>query len=179
MQEKHGNDWIFSIERPCSRLLTYYILSSLVLGPFFPLALLPRFFRYETLRYRFDNEGISVRWGLLFRREIHLTYARIQDIHLSSNIVERWLRLARIEIQTASGSAKAEVTIEGILEFNEVRDFIYSKMRGFKQGRAAPPGPPYGSTSADPRTGTPELAEVLREVARELRAVRMALDRRS
>ena len=177
--EKYDDQWIFSIERPCSRLLTYYILSSLLLGPFFPLALLPRFFRYETLRYRFDNEGISVRWGLLFRREIHLTYSRIQDIRLSSNIVERWLRLSRIEIQTASGSAKAEMIIEGILKFNEVRDFIYSKMRGFKQGMATPLGPPSGGPSVDPRTGTPELAEVLREVAGELRAIRMALDRRS
>ena len=58
-----------------------------------------------------------MRWGILFRREITLTYARIQDIHLTSNLVERWLRLARIQIQTASASASAEMTLEGLHEF--------------------------------------------------------------
>ena len=43
--------------------------------------------RYSTLRYTFTSEGISMRWGRLFRRGIVLNYARIQDIHLRSNIV--------------------------------------------------------------------------------------------
>jgi putative membrane protein len=47
-----------------------------------------------------------MRWGILFRREISLTYARIQDIQLSSNLVERWLGLAKIQLQTASGSSR-------------------------------------------------------------------------
>jgi len=110
---------VFAIERPHRNLLGYYVLSSFVLGPLFLFPLIPRFFRYETLRIRFDEEGISMRWGLLFRKEIHLTYSRIQDIHLRSNFVERWLGLARVEIQTASGSAKAEMTIEGLLEFED------------------------------------------------------------
>ena len=180
MQETSTEELVFSIERPCSSLLTYYFLSSLALGPFFPLVLIPRFFRYETLRYRFDEEGISVRWGLLFRREVHLTYSRIQDIHLRSNIVERWFRLARIEIQTASGSAKAEMTIEGIFEFKEVRDFVYSKMRGSKQTAATSVGAFAGSprVPAGDLRFAQELTETLREVTKELRAIRTALDRR-
>jgi uncharacterized membrane protein YdbT with pleckstrin-like domain len=97
---------IFSIERPAPNLMTYYLLSSFVLGPLFFILLIPLYFRYHTLRYRFDEEGISMRWGILFRREINLTYARIQDIHLRSNFVERWLNLARVEVQTASGSRR-------------------------------------------------------------------------
>ncbi len=75
---------IFAIERPAPKLFTYYLLSSFVLGPLFFILLIPLYFRYHTLRYRFDEEGISMRWGILFRREINLTYARIQDIHLRS-----------------------------------------------------------------------------------------------
>jgi putative membrane protein len=41
-----------------------------------------------------------------------LNYARIQDIHLRSNAMERWLGLARIEIQTASGSSNAGMTLQ-------------------------------------------------------------------
>lgn len=129
---------IFQIERPNAKLLTYYAFTCLLTGPLFVIFILPAYFRYHTMRYRFDEEGISMRWGILFRREIILNYARIQDIHLSSNVVERWLGLAKIQIQTASGSASAEMTIEGLLEFEAVRDFLYSKMRGRRETKAAP-----------------------------------------
>ncbi len=130
-------DQILAIERPDERLMTYYVVSSLVAGPFFPFVLLPLYFRYHTMRYRFSDEGVSMQWGILFRKEINLTFARIQDIHLTSNFVERWLGLARIQIQTASGSSKAEMTIEGVREFGPLRDFLYSRMRGAR-GLAQP-----------------------------------------
>ena len=94
------------------------------------------YFRYETMRFRFDAEGVHMRWGILFRRQINLTYARIQDIHLTSGFIQRWLGLADIRIQTASGSAGAEMTIEGLLEFEAVRDFLYAPdARGAQAGR--------------------------------------------
>jgi putative membrane protein len=159
---------VFAIDRPSPALFKYYVLSSLLLGPLFFVALIPLYFRYHTMRYTFDNEGISMRWGILFRREITLTYARIQDIHLTSNLVERWLRLARIQIQTASASASAEMTLEGRHDFELVRDFLYSKMRGVKDAPAHP--------ATTPEAG--DLATVLREVAQELRGVREALEKR-
>ena len=55
---------IFSIERPAPVLMTYYVLVSLLLGPLFFVPLVPLFFRYHTLRYRFDAQGISMRWGI-------------------------------------------------------------------------------------------------------------------
>ena len=48
------------IERPDPQLWKYYALQSLAAGPFFPLALLPLWFRYETMRYRFDDDGVSL-----------------------------------------------------------------------------------------------------------------------
>ena len=76
-----------------------------------------------------------MRWGLLFRREVSLTYSRLQDIHLQSNFVERWLGLARVQLQTASGSSGAEMTIEGLQEYELVRDYLYSRMRGARGER--------------------------------------------
>jgi putative membrane protein len=110
--------------------MTYYALVSLVAGPAFPFVLLPLFCKYATLRYRFDDKGISMSYGVLFKRETLLTYRRIQDIHLTRNIVQRWLGLATVSIQTASGSAGAEMAIEGILEAEALRDFLYQRMRG-------------------------------------------------
>jgi len=82
------------IERPHKSLLQYYAIMSILTGPGL-LVQLPRlFFKYETLRYRFEDDGMSMKWGVLFRHEIYLTYRRIQDIHLSRNIIQRWLGLA-------------------------------------------------------------------------------------
>jgi putative membrane protein len=155
-----------SIHRPAPALMKYYVIRSLLLGPFFFLALIPYYFRYHTMRYDFDDEGISMRWGILFRREITLTYARIQDIHLTSNFIERWLRLARIQIQTASASAAAEMTLEGLHEFEMIRDYLYSKMRGVRTQTAATPAP------------EDDLSTALRAVAAELRAIREELEKR-
>jgi uncharacterized protein len=176
-----GHD-IHAIERPDPKLLTYYTLAALPVMLFPPagiLVWLVNFFRYRTMRYRFDNEGISMRWGILFRKETILNYARIQDIHLVSNFIERHLGLARIQIQTASGSATPEMTIEGLVEFEAIRDYLYEKMRGTKEPvrvRAAT------TASAEPAIaaaahGSDELAPLLREIATEMRAIREAVER--
>src|SRR5688572_29971770 len=158
--------------RPVSALMKYYALESLLAGPGLIILLPYRFFRYKTLHYVFDAQGLTVRWGLLFRREVSLTYARIQDIHLVSNVFERWLGLGRVQIQTASGQSSAEVTIEGLPDFEAVRDELYRRMRGAR-GQD-------GRTRAQVTAGgaTGEMADVaaaLREAAAELRALRTAL----
>ncbi len=164
---------IQAIDRPDKSLLTYYLLSALIIPPLFPILVLPLYFRYHTMRYSFTDDGISMSWGILFRRQIIVNYARIQDIHLKSNFVERWLGLARILVQTASGSGGAEMTIEGIKEFEALRDFLYSRMRGVKDHHthATPTSAPATATSSPD-----EVAAALREAVAELRAIRQALE---
>ncbi len=164
---------IHAIERPHRSLWTYYWISSFAVPPALPFLLPYYWFRYHSMRYKFTDEGISMSWGILFRRQVIINYARIQDIHLRSNIVERWLGLARVLVQTASGSSGAEMTLEGLQEFEAVRDFLYSKMRGVKDPGHKPAAP----ASAAPGQEA-ELAAALREVARELRETRLALSAR-
>ncbi|HVW37668.1 MAG TPA: PH domain-containing protein [Pirellulales bacterium] len=121
------------ITRPDPALMKYYLIVSLLTGPGFVVAILPLWFKYETLRYRFDDDGISISWGILFRREVHLTYRRIQDIHLTRNLLQRWMGLATVSVQTASGSSSPEATIDGILAADALRDFLYAKMRGVRE----------------------------------------------
>jgi uncharacterized membrane protein YdbT with pleckstrin-like domain len=159
---------ILQIERPHPNLWTYYILACLVIPPLFPFLILPAWFRYHTMRYRFTDEGISMCWGILFRREIIINYARIQDIHLRSNFVERWFGLSRILVQTASGNAGAEMALEGLNNFEDVRDFLYSKMRGVKDT-------PHSNSPETLSSVDAELVTTLREVAAELRSLRESL----
>ena len=154
---------IVSIERPRESLLTYYLLQAIAANAAFPFIFPYLYFRFHTLRYRFDTDGIHMRWGILFRREVLLNYSRIQDIHLRSNLVERWLGLARIEIQTASGSSSGNMTLEGMEDPEGMRDFLYSRMRGTHDEQAA--------STADP------LAAVLHQIANELREIRAQVER--
>src|SRR6187397_2914616 len=132
MTAEPGVENILALERPHPALWKYYIICAVLTGPGILVSLPYLWFRYYTLRYRFDQEGIHMRVGILFRREVNLTYARIQDIHLRSNFVQRWLGLANVQIQTASGSAGAELDIEGFKEFEAIRDFLYTRMRGYQ-----------------------------------------------
>ena len=94
---------IASIERPHPKLWTLYLVRALLTGPALVVVLPVLYFRYHTLRYRFDEQGVHMRWGILFRREVNLTYRRIQDIHLRSGLLQRWLGLADVLVQTAAG----------------------------------------------------------------------------
>jgi putative membrane protein len=127
------------------------------------------------MRFHFDAEGVHMRWGVLFRRQINLTYARIQDIHLTSGLLQRWLGLADVKIQTASGSSGAEMTLEGLLEFEAIRDFLYARMRGYRERASAP----VDVAGRDEREVESEVTALLRDAVAELRAARIALEGRS
>lgn len=165
---------ILALERPHPALWTYYIISAVLTGPGIIFTLPYLFFRYHTLRYRFDAEGIHMRVGILFRREVNLTYARIQDIHLRSGIIQRWLGLANLEIQTASGSATAEMVIEGFKEYEAIRDFLYTRMRGYqtRPGAAAPLAARTVSGAGTVSDDNAEMVKLLLGIRDELRRTR-------
>ena len=168
-----------AITAPDPQLWTLYLIYCLLSTVALPLTLLPCYFRYKTLRYRFDNDGVSVSYGLLWRRETYLTYARIQDIHVTRNIFERWLGIGTVQIQTASGSAASTESIVGLTAYEDVRNYLYANMRGHRQALGA-------GTAIDGHTSRVALAsganaqavEALTGIRDELRAVRVALESR-
>jgi putative membrane protein len=152
------------VTRPLPRLWTYYVLQSLLSGPFIVFVLPYLYFRYHTMAFRFDEQGVSMSWGILFRREIHLAYPRIQDLHLMSNVVERWLGLSKLHVQTASGQAQAQMVLEGLPDVGRVRDELFLR----SHGGSAPDAP-------SPDAATDGLDSQLAALAAELRALREAL----
>src|SRR3954469_21064667 len=158
---------IASLQRPREELLTWYFLKALATLFAFPLTMTLFYFRYHTMRYKFDEEGIHMSWGILMRHEIMLNYSRIQDIQLHSNVIERWLGLTRIEVQTAAGASDSEMTLEGLPNPEAMRDFLYSRMRG-----AHTAAPAAANAAPEP------LQAVFLEVASELRSIREILETR-
>jgi putative membrane protein len=154
------------ITRPDPVLMTYYMLVALLTVLGFPFVVIFYWCKYHTLQYRFDDKGISMSWGLLFRREIYLTYRRIQDIHVSRNIFHRWLGLAAIAVQTASGTSGAEMTIEGIRQVEPLRDYLYAQMRGARGESVAATG------TGDAPPGDDGVLSLLCEIRDEVRKLR-------
>ena len=152
------------IERPDRSLLWYYVILAALTGPAFPITFLPLLFKYETLKYRFDEHGVSMSWGILFRKEVYLTYRRVQDIHLTRNLLQRWMGLATVGVQTASGSATPEMSVEGVLQADELRDYLYREMRGAK-GDA-----PVSANGVESARPADEALVLLREIRDALNA---------
>jgi putative membrane protein len=163
---------ISTLKTPDPALWTLYLIRAILTGPGMIVLLPYLYFRYHTLRYTFDEEGIHMRVGILFRREVNLTYARIQDIHLRSGLLQRWLGLADIQFQTASGSADAELVIEGFKQYEAIRDFLYTRMRGYHASGAARAVEAAAATSDDPNR---EMISLLLTIRDELRRARETL----
>lgn len=180
------------LTRPDPELWTLYIIYSVLSNLALPFVMLPLYFRFKTLRYRFDDHGVSVSYGLIWRRETYLTYARIQDIHVTRNIFERWLGIGTVQIQTASGSASATESIVGLKAFQEVRNYLYAHMRGHR--RVQQPAESSRGASRDAvRAGSAQIeqpqaalasgddalaVDALTGIRDELRAVRVLLESR-
>ena len=122
------------IETPSQALLTYYFLTSLFAGPLLLIAFPIMWIRFKTLRYELQDSGIRMSCGLLFRKEVIVAYRRIQDIHVSHNMFQRWLGISNVSIQTASGNAMPEIVVEGVQAPDQLRDWLYERMRGAKTG---------------------------------------------
>jgi uncharacterized protein len=163
-----------TITRPDERLMKYYVIVSLLTLIAFPITLTALWIQYRTMRFRFDDEGVWRAQGLLWRREVNVAYRRIQDIQLTSGLLQRWMGLATVSIQTAAGSATPEVTIEGVLEAEALRDFLYTKMRGVRDhahgGTATPhaTGLDTGGTQGDALVLLTEIRDALRRLEARL-----------
>ena len=122
------------IDTPSQSLLTYYFLISMFAGPLVLLLFPVNWIRFKTLKYELQDTGIRMSVGLLFRKEVIVAYRRIQDIHVSHNIIQRWLGISNVSIQTASGNSMPEIVVEGVESPDQLRDWLYERMRGAKSG---------------------------------------------
>ena len=162
-----------ALERPSPNLLTYYLLAGLCTGPGLVIAIPAFIIRYNTLRYQFEESGLRMQVGLFFRKEVVVAFRRIQDIHVSRNLIQRWLGIASVSVQTASGNAMPEIVLEGVTDPDSVRDWLYERMRGAKGHSPIAPAIASGTLSIIP----PKLDAQELEVTELLRGIRDNLAR--
>lgn len=165
-----------AITRPDPQLWKLYIIYALLANVAFLAVLVPYYFLYRTLRFRFDDDGVSVSHGLFWRRETYLTYARIQDIHVTRNIFERWLGIGTVKIQTASGSSAATESIPGLTSYEDVRNYLYANMRGHRTTAPSVDVTSNERRGAQLESGDALAIDALAGIRDELRAVRLLLE---
>src|SRR5262245_48515566 len=120
------------IERPHPSLLKYFAIISILTGPGFFAQFPLLFFKYETLKYRFEDDGMSMRWVLLFSNEINLASRRIQDTRSSRIIIQQWFGLPIRPVQTAEGSAIPHRSMEAIPEVQKLLVHLYPNWAAVK-----------------------------------------------
>lgn len=101
-------------------------------------------FRYLTYRYRYEDKELVIRSGLIFRRERHVPYARIQNIDAVQNVLHRVIGVADVKIETGGGdTAEATMSVLPMTAFHEMR------ARVFGERHAAPLVPEDGAAPAE------------------------------
>lgn len=158
-----------AIEQPSPALLNYYLLVAILTLPGFFIVFPISWIRFKTLKYELQETGIKMSVGLLFRKEVIVAYRRIQDIHVSNDIFQRWLGISNVSIQTASGNATPEIVVEGVVAPDQLRDWLYERMRGAKHlGTEAVPMSQMGHTADQQSNVVTDLLRGIRDNLAEL-----------
>ncbi len=143
---------------------------------------------YALRYYVLTDRSLRVRAGAFTVRELTLTYANVQNLSLHQGPIQRWLGISDLRLDTAGGGGASHegkkgrgsshgASIAGVENAREIRDQIQELMR--THGGGAGLGDP-DDTRARRRASTVGAATlaVLREVAGEARALRVAAEAR-
>lgn len=103
--------------------------------------------RYISMRYRFAHDELIVNSGILFRNERHIPFARIQNLDLVQSPLERIFKVAKVRIETASGT-EAEATLD-LLSLEAVERMRQNVFAGRAETAGAIEAPEEGETASD------------------------------
>ena len=88
---------------------------------------------YDTIAYKLTENEIVWRRGVWFKNTGIVPYNRITNIDITQGPISRKLGIATLKIQTAGYSgqkARPEIKIEGIEQFEELRELIMRFVKG-------------------------------------------------
>ena len=89
---------------------------------------------YNTIAYKLTENEIVWRRGVWFKMTGIVPYNRITNIDIIQGPISKRLGIASLKIQTAgySGQVRAEIRIEGIEQYEELRKLIIKLVEGRK-----------------------------------------------
>lgn len=83
--------------------------------------------RYLSYRFSYGDSELIIRSGLIFKKERHIPYARIQNIDAVQNVLHRLLNVVDIRIETGGGqSAEATMSVLPFSALTEMRQRVFA-----------------------------------------------------
>lgn len=126
---------------------------------------------FDLRHYLVGDKSLRVSQGAVFRREITLSYANVQNIEVTQGPLEKLLGLKSLTVSTAGGSAMAKgaeyagghsVTLEGLKNADELRELILGMLKKQKDAGLGDHAP------HEPAGFDPALLEQVRLAAERL-----------
>ena len=158
------------------------LLAVLIIERLFRLAILR--LDYEKRWYVVTDRSLRIREGVVSVREMTVTFANIQNISISQGPIQRLLRIADLQVDTAGGGGAANAGnasrslhtawFRGIDNANEVRELIQQRVRHLKDS-----GLGDHEELAAPAAASAAFLAALREVHAEAGALRQAVSSRA
>lgn len=98
-----------------SKVGVWYIdyLQFLVLGTFGLLLLITGIVKWKRYEYWFEDNELRIEYGVFVRKKRYIPFDRIQSLAYTEGLFHRPLKLVKVKVETAGGSAKeaeAELT---------------------------------------------------------------------
>ncbi len=126
---------------------------------------------YRSLSYEIQDDEVIVHVGILTKSVKHVPYRTVTNLTVKRDILDRWLGLGTLNIQTAgmSGQTGAEERLVGLPNVQEIYELVVTELRRFRGGMAP--------TAAEAE-GAPSVAsaDALSAILAEVRAIRQALE---
>jgi membrane protein YdbS with pleckstrin-like domain len=125
---------------------------------------------YDSMWYELHDDEMRWKRGVIFRRTGIVPYNRVTNIDIKQGPVMRPLGISTVSIQTAgySGKGVPEISIEGIVHAEELRELIRTMVRVCSGGD--------GTGSGGTVTPQPMKPADLQQVLGEMRAIRALLE---
>jgi len=124
---------------------------------------------YRSLSYEVQDDRVIVHVGVWTRSVKHVPYRTVTNLTVKRGILDRWLGLGTLDIQTAgvSGTSGAEQSLVGLEDAQEVYALVAAEVQRFR-GSMAP-------TAAEVEGEAVTSADVL-ALLKEVRAIRRLLE---
>jgi len=140
----------------------WWLIALILIGPY-----------YRSLRYEVQDDEVVVNAGIWTKSVKHVPYRTVTNMEVKRDVVDRWLGIGTLNIQTAgmSGQKGAEERLVGLSNVQEVYEAVVEELRRFRGGMA----PTQADVEVEPAVSLPGgLGEILAEV----RAIRKSLEER-
>ncbi|MDR2587280.1 MAG: PH domain-containing protein, partial [Coriobacteriales bacterium] len=103
------------------------------------LAIILSYLSYRRFLWEITESDIHIYSGIIFKKQVHIPFARVQSIDFNATVIDRILGLVKLKIETAGGASNKGVLIPALKlgEAEALRAEVFARKRGSEQRQEA------------------------------------------